>query len=82
MGDIGRDGKEVEKKAGEAVPPTSVKTTKKETAPPVSQTQSGFQYTRGNFDTSVITLLATINANIVKQTEILKKAIEDGRSTK
>ena len=86
MGDLDLDGKEKQIKEGVPEPakePTSVQTERKPGPAPVEQTRSGFQYNRGNFDTSVITLLASINTNIVKQTEILKKAIEEnGRSRK
>jgi len=58
-------------------PATTIDTTKKAVEPPVEQTQSGFNYNRGNLDTTIVTLLATINMNIVANTKILKKAIEE-----
>ena len=77
MSDLDQDGKAAQVKPPiDPVPHTSSKTTTKPVEPP-AKAKSGFNYDRGNFDTSVITLLATINMNIVSQTEILKKAIEE-----
>lgn len=78
MGDLNNEGTgPVQENHSEPVPVTDRVTTKKEGAPPVDHTKSGFNYQRGNFDTSVVTLLATINMNIVANTKILKKAIEE-----
>ena len=79
MADLDENGKPMKPISKVPQPPTDGKLKTKPTEPPVEITKKGFEYKRGNFDTSVITLLATINSNIVANTQILKKAIEESK---
>lgn len=74
MSDLNQEGNPQENtpKAPPA-PPTDGKVTKKPLKPEDKANRSKeFEYRRGNFDTALITLVATLNQNVVALTDEVK----------
>lgn len=75
MADLGLDGKAMKTPVEDkSAAHTHTHTQKKKPVdPPEGGVKKGISYERGNFDVTVITILAQINMNIVAQTDIIRE---------